>query len=159
MDFASWSGGRFWLVLRVGVQGTAFMRQVVLGEQYITDLLPPSIVVEVDGGVHRERRTADRRRDERLGRLGFRVVRVGAQLVLRDPERALEIIRAELREGAAPRRPAAPSIERKRRILCGPRGSAAAPSKRVWDAGTRVSESEHATGPACVTRSSTWGQH
>jgi very-short-patch-repair endonuclease len=53
--------------------------------------------VEVDGGVHRERRTVDRRRDQRLRRLGFRVVRIAAELVLRDPERALEIIRAVLR--------------------------------------------------------------
>jgi very-short-patch-repair endonuclease len=36
------------------------------------------------------------RRDERLRRLGYRVVRVGAELVLRHPESALEIIRAAL---------------------------------------------------------------
>jgi len=54
------------------------------------------LVVEVGGGVHRESRTADRRRDERLRRMGFRAVRVGADLVLRGPERVLAAIRAAL---------------------------------------------------------------
>jgi len=85
---------------------TAFKRQVPLGERYITDFFAPSVrlAVEVDGGVHRETRTADRRRDERLRRLGYRVVRVETAPILRDPERALELIRAALRL-ASPRGP------------------------------------------------------
>jgi len=88
-----------WLALRGGALGVAFKRQVPLGERYIADFFAPSVglVVEVDGGVHRASQAADSRRDERLRRLGYRVVRVGAELVLRDPERALEVIRAALR--------------------------------------------------------------
>ena len=92
------SEAALWLALRGGALGVAFKRQVPLGERYIADFFAPSVglVVEVDGGVHRERRSADRRRDERLRRLGYRVVRVDAALVLLDPERALEVIRAAL---------------------------------------------------------------
>lgn len=59
---------------------------------------PPSagLVVEVDGGVHRSSRGADRRRDEKLQRLGYRVVRVNAALVLRDSEAVVSHIRASL---------------------------------------------------------------
>ena len=92
------SEAALWLALRGGAVGVAFKRQVPLGERYIADFFAPSVglVVEVDGGVHRTSRTADRRRDEKLRRLGCRVVRVDAALVLRDPERALAVIRAAL---------------------------------------------------------------
>jgi len=53
-------------------------------------------VVEVDGGCHRQRRAADARRDERLRRLGYRVVRVEAELVLRDVEASVALVRAAL---------------------------------------------------------------
>jgi very-short-patch-repair endonuclease len=52
------------------------------------------LVVEVDGSVHRGSGAADRRRDEKLRRLGYRVVRVDAALVLRDVQAALAIIAA-----------------------------------------------------------------
>ena len=73
----------------------AFKRQAVLGERYIVDFLAPSVglVVEVDGGVHRTSRAADRRRAETLRRLGYRVVRVDAALVLRDVASALAVVR------------------------------------------------------------------
>ncbi|HYQ17072.1 MAG TPA: DUF559 domain-containing protein [Polyangiaceae bacterium] len=92
------SEAALWLALRGGALGVAFKRQVPLGERFIADFFAPSVglVVEVDGGVHRESRRADRRRDERLRRLGYRVVRVDAALVLRDPERALAAIRTAL---------------------------------------------------------------
>ncbi len=72
-----------WLALRGGALGVAFKRQVVLGGRYIVDFFAPSVglVVEVDGGVHRSSRTSDRLRDEKLQRLGYRVVRVEAGLV------------------------------------------------------------------------------
>ena len=87
-----------WLALRGGALGVAFKRQVVLGERYIADFFAPSagLVVEVDGDAHRASRAADCRRDERLRRLGYRVVRVEAALVLRDQarlKRALAIAR------------------------------------------------------------------
>jgi very-short-patch-repair endonuclease len=88
-----------WLALRWGVDGVAFKRQVPLGERYIADFFAPSVglVVEVDGGVHRASRSADRRRDEKLRRLGYRVVRVQAALVLKAPGEAVAAIRAALR--------------------------------------------------------------
>ena len=87
-----------WQALRHGVDGVAFKRQVPLGQRYIADFFAPSVglVVEVDGGVHRGRRTADRRRDERLQRLGYRVVRVEAALVMRDVSAAFAVVRAAL---------------------------------------------------------------
>ena len=87
-----------WRALRGGALGVAFKRQVVLGERYIADFFAPSVglTVEVDGEVHRGSRAADRRRDERLRRLGYRVVRVDAALVMRDALAALAVVRAAL---------------------------------------------------------------
>jgi very-short-patch-repair endonuclease len=64
----------------------------------IADFVAPSVklVVEVDGGYHAERVRADARRDRELGRLGYRVLRVSAELVVRDIERAQELVRAAL---------------------------------------------------------------
>ena len=87
-----------WRALRSNARGVAFKRQVVLGEHYIVDFLAPSVglVVEVDGNVHRSSGAADRRRGETLRRLGYRVARVQAALVLRDVEAALAVVRAAL---------------------------------------------------------------
>ena len=88
-----------WQALRGGALGVAFKRQMPLGDRYIADFFAPSVglVVEVDGGVHRGRRAADRRRDEWLRRHGYRVVRVEAGLVLRSCGEALEVVRQALR--------------------------------------------------------------
>ena len=87
-----------WQALRGGALGVAFKRQVVLGDRFIADFFAPSVglVVEVDGSAHRESRSADRSRERKLLRLGYRVVRVDAALVLRNAEQALEVIRAAL---------------------------------------------------------------
>jgi very-short-patch-repair endonuclease len=84
-----------WQLLRGGALGVAFKRQVVLDGRYLADFFAPSVglVVEVDGGVHSARRAADGRRDERLQRLGYRVVRIEAALVLSAPDEALAVIR------------------------------------------------------------------
>jgi very-short-patch-repair endonuclease len=68
------------------------------GDRYIADFFAPSVglVVEVDGGVHSGNRAADRRRDEKLWRLGYCIVRVDAALVLRNVEAALAVISAAL---------------------------------------------------------------
>ncbi len=88
-----------WQALRGGVLGVAFKRQAVLGGRYIVDFFAPSLglVVEVDGGVHRGSRAADSRRDEKLRRLGYRVVRVHAALVMSHAEAALAVVRAALK--------------------------------------------------------------
>jgi very-short-patch-repair endonuclease len=87
-----------WQALRGGALGVAFKRQVVLGGRYIADFCAPSVrlVVEVDGGVHRSRDCADRRRDEKLQRLGYRVVRIQAAVVMDSLEAALAVVRAAL---------------------------------------------------------------
>jgi very-short-patch-repair endonuclease len=51
-------------------------------------------VFEVDGSVHCGMRSADRRRDEKLRKLGYRVVRVDTAVVLLDVETALKVVQA-----------------------------------------------------------------
>ena len=74
--------------------GVWFRRQVPIGKA-IVDFLAPSIrlVVEVDGSCHRARRSADARRDAKLARLGYRVLRLEASLVVRSPRAAAARIR------------------------------------------------------------------
>jgi very-short-patch-repair endonuclease len=77
--------------------GVQFRRQVVW-RSFILDLFAASVglVVEVDGGYHAERRAADARRDEKLRRAGLTVLRLPAELVLREMEQALGLVRAAL---------------------------------------------------------------
>jgi len=57
---------------------------------------PSGLVVEVEGGYHARRRSADASRDRKLRRLGYRVIRLDAELVLRDLSAAVALIRAAL---------------------------------------------------------------
>jgi very-short-patch-repair endonuclease len=70
---------RLWRRLRGSQLGVVFRRQVVVGG-YIVDFAASSvrIVVEVDGGYHAERAEADAKRDARLARAGWRVVRLAS---------------------------------------------------------------------------------
>ncbi|MBE7483347.1 MAG: DUF559 domain-containing protein [Polyangiaceae bacterium] len=52
--------------------------------------------MEVDGGYHQRRRGADARRERALRRLGYRVLRLDAELVLGALEAALDRVRAAL---------------------------------------------------------------
>ena len=82
--------------------GVRFIRQVpVRGTRFIVDFLAPQqrLVVEVDGAYHARRVRADARRDAQLARLGYRVLRLDAELVLRRPHEAVARIREAL--GAA----------------------------------------------------------
>ena len=65
--------------------GVSFRRQFVIG-RYIVDVVAPAahLVVEVDGGWHSRRVVADARRDRVLQRLGYRVLRLPAELVRRN---------------------------------------------------------------------------
>jgi very-short-patch-repair endonuclease len=76
-----------------------FRRQVVVAE-FIADFAAPSIglIVEVDGAVHALRRSRDERRDRKLRRLGFAVLRLEAELVLKELPRAVELVRAAVAE-------------------------------------------------------------
>jgi very-short-patch-repair endonuclease len=50
------------------------------------------------GPWHRHRKAADARRDEKLARLGYRVLRLDAGLVERDIEAAVRLVREALGE-------------------------------------------------------------
>ena len=80
------SEAALWRALRASQLGVAFRRQApVLG--FIVDFLAPSVrlIIEVDGGYHAQRVRADARRDEKLRRAGYRVLRIPAEAVMRNP--------------------------------------------------------------------------
>ena len=87
-----------WSALKARQLGVQFRPEVLLGGRFIVDFfaLAAGLVVEVDGGYHSRRRAADASRDRKLRRLGYRVVRVQAELVLRDLPAAVALVRAAL---------------------------------------------------------------
>ncbi len=87
-----------WQELRGGKLGVAFRRQVPVGK-YVADFLAASVkvAVEVDGGYHAERRVADAHRDRYFARLGYRVVRVEAELVRANVAEATDRVRQAIR--------------------------------------------------------------
>lgn len=88
------SEARLWEALRGSALGVAFKRQVPVGDRYIADFVAPTarLVVEVDGGYHAARWRADDRRDRTLGRLGYRVLRIPAELVMRELATAIQLV-------------------------------------------------------------------
>ena len=68
------------------------------GHRYIADFLAPSVklVVEVDGRYHSQHVGTDARLTRVLERLGYRVLRLDAELVLRQLPLAVEAIREAL---------------------------------------------------------------
>ena len=91
------SEAALWQLIRGGRTGAWFRRQAVVG-RFIADFVAPAarLIVEVDGGYHTLRRTADARRDRHLSRLGYCVLHLEAELVLKKPEQALALIQAAL---------------------------------------------------------------
>jgi len=91
------SEAKLWEALHGGQLGVHFKRQVRIGE-FIADFFAPAakLIVEVDGGAHVGRGAADARRDRKLERLGYRVVRVEAELVLGNLAGAMAVVRAGL---------------------------------------------------------------
>ena len=87
-----------WAELRGCRLGVWFRRRVVIG-RFIADFVAPSgrLVVEVDAGYHATRVAADARRDRKLTRMGYRVLRVDADLIRRDVHAAVAQVRAALR--------------------------------------------------------------
>jgi very-short-patch-repair endonuclease len=86
-----------WTALVNRKLGASFRRQVPLAG-YICDFVCASqkLVVEVDGAHHARRAAADARRDACLARLGYRVLRLNAHLVLQQLPLAIQCIRAAL---------------------------------------------------------------
>jgi very-short-patch-repair endonuclease len=82
------------------VLGVQFCRQVPIAGRWIADFVAAErrLIVEVDGGWHRRRRAADARRDRALARLGYRVLRLDAELVMQKLPAALARIAAALVE-------------------------------------------------------------
>jgi len=68
--------------------------------QFIADFFCSArdLVVEVDGGVHDDRRDIDEERDRMLGRLGVRVIHVRNDAVLDDLDGVVRRIAAALEE-------------------------------------------------------------
>ncbi|MCB9582833.1 MAG: DUF559 domain-containing protein [Polyangiaceae bacterium] len=93
----TFSEQKLWQELRGSKLGVAFRRQVAIG-RYIADFAAPSmrLVVEVDGGYHVARKAADKRRDRDLARLGWRVLRLEAGLVVHRLPEAVARIRQAL---------------------------------------------------------------
>ena len=87
-----------WSALKARQLGVQFRPEVLLGGRFIVDFFASAagLVVEVDGGYHSRRRAADASRDRKLRRLGYRVVRLEAELVLRNLPAAIAIVRAAL---------------------------------------------------------------
>jgi very-short-patch-repair endonuclease len=87
-----------WSALKARQLGVSFRRQVPLAGLFIADFFVPSIglVIEVDGAVHARRPGPDARRDLKLSRLGLRVIRISAELVLRDLPAAVAVVRSAL---------------------------------------------------------------
>jgi very-short-patch-repair endonuclease len=96
---ATWSEAVLWQAIRARKLGVEFRRQVVLGN-YIVDFLAAArrLVVEVDGGSHVGRAAADARRDRKLTRLGYRVLRLEGELVVANVAEAVACVRAALGE-------------------------------------------------------------
>lgn len=90
-----------WRALSGKQLGVSFRRQVVIGRR-IADFVAPSVklVVEVDGGYHRERGWLEAQRDDALRRAGYRVLHLPAEFILGDLPHAVALIRAALCEGA-----------------------------------------------------------
>ncbi len=80
------------------VCGVQFRRRYVLGGRWIADLAAPAarLVIEVDGSAHRGRERHDARRDRALEALGYRVLRLDAELVLGDLAAAVQRVREAL---------------------------------------------------------------
>jgi crossover junction endodeoxyribonuclease RuvC len=94
----TWSEQMLWARIRARQLGVEFRRQVPIAGRFIVDFLAHEgrVVIEVDGGYHGRRQRADARRDEVLGRLGYRVLRFKAEEVMADLEGAVERIRLEM---------------------------------------------------------------
>jgi very-short-patch-repair endonuclease len=84
-----------WAAIRCSAPGVAFRRQVPIGGCFIGDFVANDLklIVEVDGSAHAKRGAADRRRDVKLKRLGFTVLRLSATMVERELPEALRRIR------------------------------------------------------------------
>jgi very-short-patch-repair endonuclease len=94
---------RLWAELSAGKAGVCFRRQVPVAGRWIADFFAPALrlVIEADRSAHEHRGRADARRDEKLRRLGYRVLRIEARVVMHELPRAVELVREAVRGCAA----------------------------------------------------------
>ncbi len=88
-----------WLrIRRKQILGVQFRRQVIVGGNYVADFVASciSLIVEVDGGYHTERSwiRLDAKRERKLRRAGYHVLRLSHELVVHQPEEAVAQVRA-----------------------------------------------------------------
>jgi very-short-patch-repair endonuclease len=93
------SEARLFEALRGRRLGVVVKRQVPIGG-FIVDLLVPAamLIIEVDGTSHAGRKRADERRDRKLRRLGYRVLRLEAKLVMKQLEVAVQSVKVALEQ-------------------------------------------------------------
>jgi very-short-patch-repair endonuclease len=91
------SESTLWQALRRSQLGVSFKRQFPIGN-HIADFAAPGVklVIEVDGGYHTARAAADARKDRHIRRAGYRLLRIPAELVMRDIAAAVALVRAAL---------------------------------------------------------------
>jgi very-short-patch-repair endonuclease len=70
--------------------------------KFVADFAAPfcRLIVEVDGGYHVTRKQADASRDDKLRRLGWRVLRIPAETVLHRLPDAVAAIQAQIAASA-----------------------------------------------------------
>jgi len=90
---------QLWRAIRGRRLGVQFRRQVPLG-RFVVDFFASEVgvAVEVDGGYHAKRVKADARRDEVLRRMGYRVLRLDAELVIHQLEVAVARVAAAVEQ-------------------------------------------------------------
>jgi len=93
----TWSEQTLWRYLKGSQLGARFIRQAPVG-RFVVDFLAPGawLAVEIDGGYHERRAAADARRERKLRALGYRILRLEAELVERDVVAAVERVREAL---------------------------------------------------------------
>jgi very-short-patch-repair endonuclease len=89
---------RLWAAINAGQLAVVVRRQLVVGGRFIADFYVAAarLIIEVDGAYPIARRSADRRRDEKLRRLGYRTLRIDSELVPRYLAVAVALVRAAL---------------------------------------------------------------
>jgi very-short-patch-repair endonuclease len=89
---------KLWSELSARKLGVTFRRQVPIAHRFIADFYAPAckLIVEVDGPHHARQRRADARRDAKMRRLGYRVFRLSAELVMTDLPAAVALVSAAI---------------------------------------------------------------
>ena len=86
--------------------GYQFNRQFPI-DRYIVDFISRKLkwVIELDGESHENRSEKDKRKDDDLARLGYRVIRINNEEVMSNLEGVVEYLESLLTRGQSPRPP------------------------------------------------------